>query len=59
MIPLRTISHGEISPDTILMPTIDLAPKVLVVPTGDPEGMTGGPTKALQSTILKKAWALN
>ena len=59
MIPLRMIGHGEISPDTVLMPTIDRAPKVLVVPTGDPEGMTRGPTRALQSTILKKAWVLN
>ena len=63
MIPPRTIGHGEISPDTILMPTTDRAPKVLVVPTGDPEGMTGGPARALtrnlQSTILKKAWAPN
>ena len=45
--------------DTVLMPTIDRAPKAPVVPTGDPEGMTGGPTRALQSTIPKKAWALN
>ena len=59
MILPRMIGHGEISPDTVLMPTIDRAPKVLVVPTGDPESMTGGPTRALQSTIPKKAWALN
>ena len=33
MIPPRTIGHGEISPDTVLMPTTDRAPKVLVIPT--------------------------
>ena len=63
MILPRTTDHAEISPDTFLMPTTDRAPKVLVVPTGDPEGMTGGPARALtlnlQSTILKKALALN
>ena len=59
MIPHRTISHSEISPDTVLMLTIDRAPKVLVVLTRDPEGMTGGPTRALQNTIPKKAWVLN
>ena len=41
MIPLRTIGHGEISPNIVLVPTTDRASKVLVVPTGDPEGMTG------------------
>ena len=39
----KTIGHGEIIPDTILMPTTDRAPKVQVIPTGDLEGMTGGP----------------
>ena len=53
------LGHSEISPDTVLMLTIDRAPKVLVVPTGVPEGMTGGPTRARQNTILKEAWALN
>ena len=60
MILPRMIGHGETSPNTVLIPTTDRAPKVLVVLTGDPEGMTGGPTRALtQKTILKKAWALN
>ena len=59
MILPRMISRGEINPDIVPMPTRDRAPKVLVVPTGDPEGMTGGPTRVLQSTIPKKAWALN
>ena len=53
MILPRTTGHAEISPDTVLMPTIDRAPKVLVVPTGDPEGMTGGPARALTLNLQK------
>ena len=63
MIPPRTIDQAKISPDTVLMPTIHHAPKVLVVPTGDPQDMTGGLVRALtlklQSTIPWKALALN
>ena len=63
MILPRMAGHAEISPDTVQMPKTDHAPKVLVVPTGDLEGMTGGPARALtlnlQSTIPKKALALN
>ena len=58
----RTIGHGEIIPDTILMPTTDRTPKVQVIPTRDPEGMTGGPARALTrnlQSIRRKAWALN
>ena len=61
----RMIGHGEMVPDTVPMPTTSRAPaqlKVQVIPTGDPEGMTGGPARAptqnLQS-IRMKAWALN
>ena len=60
----RMIGHDEMVPDTVPMPTTNraLAQQVLVIPTGDPEGMTGdparAPTKGLQS-IMKKAWVLN
>ena len=50
MTPPRMIGHSEMVSDT-----------VLVIPTRDPEGMTGDParaiTKDLQS-IREKAWAL-
>ena len=63
MIPPRTTDQAEISLDTVLMATIDHAPKVLVALTGDPEGMTGGPVRAvtlkLQSSTPWKALALN
>ena len=62
MTPPRMIGHGEIIPDTILMPTTDRAPKVQVIPTGDPEGMTGGPARALTQnlqSIRRTAWVLN
>ena len=65
MTPPRMIGHGEIVPDTVLMPTTSRAPaqlKVQVIPTGDPEGMTKGPARALTQdlqSIRKKAWALN
>ena len=65
MTPLRLIGHGEIVPDTVLIPTTNRAPaqiKVQVMPTGDPEGLTGGLAKALTQdlrSIRKKAWAIN
>ena len=65
MTPPRMIGHGEIVPDTILMPTTNCAPaqlKVQVILTRDPEGMTGGPARALTQnlqSIRKKAWELN
>ena len=66
MTPPRMISHSEIVPDTMPMPTTNHAPaqylKVQVIPTGDPEGMTGGLARALTQDlqgIRKKAWALN
>ena len=61
----RMIGHGEIVPSTVPMPTTNCAPaqlKVRVIPTGDPEGMTRGPARALSQdlqSIRKKAWALN
>ena len=62
----RMIGHGEIVPDTVPMPTTNHALaqqlKVQVIPNGDPEGMTGGPARALTQdlqSIRKKAWALN
>ena len=54
MIPPRMISHGEISPNTVLMPTTDRTPKVLVVPTGDPEGMTGQSSNSKSSKHYPK-----
>ena len=65
MTPPRMISHSEIVPNTVPMPTTSHAPaqlKVQVIPTGDPESMTGGPARALTQdlqSIRKKAWALN
>ena len=65
MIPQKMIGHGEIVPDTVPMPTTSHAPtqlKVQVIPTGDPEGMTGGLARALTQnlqSIRTKAWALN
>ena len=60
MIRLRTIGHGEISPDTVLMPTTDRAPKVLVIPTGDPEGHDRRSDQSSSKHYPKeKAWVLN
>ena len=66
MTPPRMIGHGEIIPDTVLIPTTNCAPaqwiKVWVILTGDPEGMTGGPARALTQdlqNIKKKPWVLN
>ena len=60
------IGHGEIVPDTVPMPTANRTPaqwiKVQVIPTGDPEGMIGGPAGALTRDLQgmgKKAWVLN
>ena len=58
----RMIGHGEIVAGTIPMPTTNRTPKVQVIPTGDPVGMTGGQARALTQnlqSIRKKAWALN
>ena len=58
----RMIGHGEIVSGTVPMLTTNHAPKVQVIPTGDPVGMTGGPARALTQnlqSIRKKAWALN
>ena len=48
-------------PDTVLTPTASRAPaqqiEVQVVPNGDPEGMTGGPARALTRDLqsMRKA----
>ena len=61
----RMIGHGKRVPGTVPMPTTNRAPaqlKVRVISTGDLEGMTGGPARALTQdlqSIRKKAWALN
>ena len=65
MTPPRMIGHGEMVPDTMPMPMTSHAPaqlKVQVILTGDLEGMTGGPARALTQNlqnIRTKAWALN
>ena len=65
MTPPKMISHDEMVPDTVLTPTANRAPaqqiKVQVVPTGDPEGMTGGPARALTRDLqgTRKACLLN
>ena len=64
MTPPKMISHGETVPDTMPTPTANRAPaiKIQVILTGVPEGMTGGPARALTWDLQgtrRKACLLN
>ena len=65
MMTLKVTRHDEMVPDTVPTPTANrvLAQQieVQVVPTGDLEGMTGGPARALTWDLqgTRKACSLN
>ena len=65
MITPKVTRHDEMLPDTVSTPTANRTPaqqiEVQVIPTRDPEGMTGGPARALTRDLqgTTKACLLN